>query len=329
MKVRLIGYSLVATVGITTTTAAQSSEVTLRQTVEEIREAVARVNPKFDAEERELAGDLTAALNRLATSGLLDVSVRLLLEAPPVDFLSTAKRRQPTFDFPEEFSELSGLLETWNIVRTVRNRNEGAEDLPADRPRGILKRLQDDPRFDDTAIANMFRAYDAVDALFQERALRQAVGRLDRYERKFGPGSVQLNALEVGIAYLLQKVQGFRYDPESGPGPLEVVASYTATYFSYVQGEVQVVAGAELGLRHYNFGDDWGQGGIRGVFQPGHVSAGVVVAGEKDGPLVAPWSGESRVGWFGAWGDWKVAWVGGANPRWLLTKQFQILPLTF
>ncbi len=308
---------------------AQSSNVTLREAVQEIRDAVAHINPEFEREEWELSRDLAAALLRLEVSGVLDVSVRHLLEPPSVDFLSSAKRRQYTFDSADTFSGLPELLYTWNVVRTVRNRNAGAKGLPAGQPRGILKRLQDDVTLNNTTIDEMFVAYNDVDALFRGRALRQAIERLRRYERKFGPGSVQLNVIEVGIAYMLQGVRGFGYHPDEGPGPLEVVASYSTTYFSYADEDVQIVSGAEFGLRYYYFGDDWGRGGLRGYLKPGHVSAGVVVAGAKDGPLVGPWSGESRVGVFGAWGDLKVAWIGGANSRWLLTKQFQILPFIF
>lgn len=140
---------------------------------------------------------------------------------------------------------------------------------------------------------------------------------------------VLLNALEAGIAYLLQNVKGFRYDPESGPGPWEVVASYTTTYFTHAEEEFRLVSASEFGLRHYIFRDGWGRGGFRNYFKPGHVSFGMLVAGEKDGPLVWPWRGESRTGAFFAWGEVKVAYVGGTNSRLLLSKQFQILPLTF
>ncbi len=201
--------------------------------------------------------------------------------------------------------------------------------MAADKPRGILKRLKDDPHFDNAAIDAIFPAYDKVDALLQQQAQREALDRLGRYERKFGPGSVQLNALEVGIAYLLQNVKGFRYDPESGPGPLEVVASYTTTYFSYAEDAFEVVSASEFGLRRYIFSDGWGRGGYRGYLKPAHFSFGVTVAGEKDGPLVWPWRGESRQGAFFAWGDVKVAYVSGTNSRWLVSQQFQILPLIF
>ena len=335
VRVRFIGVLLVitiwpATAVAQTTTAppAQTPNVTLGQAVDEIRKARALVNPGFDNEEPELACELTEALQQLEASGVLDAPLGPLAKGTPVGFLSTARLQRHTFESSAFLNSLP-LRALWDTVRGVRNLNEGIVDLPDGYSRGILKRLQDDPEFNNEAIADMFHAYAQVDDLLQQLALEQARNRLGRYERKFGPRSVQMNALEVGIAYLLQDVKGFGYDPNDGPGPWEVVASYTTTYFSYTQEEPQVVAASEFGVRHYNFGDGWGSGGFGGFLKPGHWSAGMVVAGEKDGPLVWPWSGDSRTGAFVAWGDVKVAYVGGSNSRWLVSKQFQILPLTF
>ena len=307
---------------------AQTIRVTLGQAVDEIRAALILVNPGFEDEEQELARDLNEALQGLEVSGALDAPLEPLLEGTAVDFLSRARRRQGTFE-SSEFLASSTLRAQWDTVRTARNRNEGVNNLPRSEPRGILKRLQDDPNIDDAAIAAMFQAYNKVDDLLQRRALQEAMDRLSRYKRKFGPGSVHLNGVEVAVAYLLQGARGFGYNVDDGPGPWEVVASYTTTYFSYAEEEPQIVSASEFGLRHYNFGDGWGRGGFRGYLKPGHLSFGMVVAGEKNGPLVWPWSGESRTGAFFAWGDVKVAYVRGANPTWLVTRQFQILPLTF
>ena len=339
VRVRLVGVLLVVTVWPAAVVAqttdgppdlAAQDAVTLRQAVDEIRAALAAVNPGFDNEERELSRELNEALATLEASAVLDAPLRSLVKGTPGDFLSTARRRQGTFA-SSTFLGSPTLRALWDTVRTARNRNQGVEPLPAHQPRGILKRLQDDPNFDTAAIADMFRAYEQVDALLQQRALEQARDRLGRYERKFGPGSVQLNALEVGIAYLLQRAKGFGYDPDVGPGPLEVIASYTTTYFSYAHEEVQLVSAAEFGVRHYNFGGSWGRSGFPGLLKPGHWSVGAVWAGEKDGPLVLPGSGGSRFGVFGAWGDVKVAYVHGANNSWrlLVSRQFQILPLMF
>ena len=324
VRVHFAGVLLVLTVW-PATAAAQTTNVTLGQAVNEIRKARALVNPGFDEEEPELARELTEALQALEASRVLDAPIRPLVTGTSVDFLSTARRQQHTF----EFLNSPTLRALWNIIRKARNLNWDEENLPPSVSRGILRRLRDDTRFDTEAINAMFRAYDELDKLLQDDAQGQARDRLSRYERKFGPGSAQLNALEVGIAYLLQDRKGFGYGPDDGPGPLEVVASYTTTYFSYVEEEFQVVSAFEFGLRHYNFGNAWGNGGFRGYLNPGHWSAGMVVASEKDGPLAWPWSGESRTGGFIAWGDLKVAYVGGTNSRWLVSKQFQILPLTF
>lgn len=309
--------------------AAQTSGVTLRQAVNEIRDALTLVNPGFDDEEPELARDLTKALQELEVSGVLDgVPVRPPVEETTAGFLARARLGQPAFEL-STFLASSTLRALWDTVRTARNRNQGSHNLPSDQPRGILRRLQDDPGIDDEAIRDMFRAYEEVEGVLRRWAMEQARNRLGRYERKFGPESVRLNAIEVGIAYLLQDVRGFHYDLDDGPGPLEVVASYTTTYLSRAEEEFRIVSAFEFGLRHYNFGDGWGRDGFRGYLLPGHLSFGMVIAGEKDGPLVWPGSGESRAGAFVAWGDVKLAYVSGPNAKWLVARQFQIFPLAF
>ncbi len=307
---------------------AEDTTVTLRQAVDEVRAALIVVNPAFEDEEPELAQGLHQALQELETSGVLDTPLDPLLEGTAVNFLARARLRRRSFQ-SADFLASPTLRALWDTVRTARNRNQGVENLPPSESRGILKRLQDDPNINEAAIVGMFRAYNRVEDLLQRQALQQTLDRLSRYKRKFGPGSVHLNGIEVGVAYLLQGVRGFGYSADDGPGPWEVVASYTTTYFSYAEDEPRVVSASEFGLRHYNFADGWGNGGFTGYIKPAHFSFGVVVAGEKDGPLVWPWSGESRTGGFFAWGEVKVAYLLGANPKWLVTRQFQILPLTF
>ena len=178
-------------------------------------------------------------------------------------------------------------------------------------------------------VRSLLRAYDALDAKLLAGALDRTLARLGRYERKFGPGAPRLNAIEVLLNYSVQTLPGFRYDPVKGPGPWEIVASYTTAYFTYTNSAPEVVSASEFGLRHYNFREGWGKGGLRGYLKPGHLAFGMAVAGEKDGPLVWPGRGDTRLGGFFAWGDLKVAYVGGNNSRWLVTQQFQIIPLVF
>jgi hypothetical protein len=84
----------------------------------------------------------------------------------------------------------------------------------------------------------------------------------------------------------------------------------------------------ELGVRRYLWSAG-GDGVLAGVLHPRHVAIGAVVAGDTDGALGSPFRGSSRFGGFVAWGDFKVAILGGAQSRVLLTRQLQIIPFVF
>jgi hypothetical protein len=157
---------------------------------------------------------------------------------------------------------------------------------------------------------------------------------LRRLARKYGPGSAKLNALETVAAYGLQRVgaKGFGVNATTGyPGPLEVVAAYTATYLTRSDDKTRLVSAAELGLRRYFFRESWGTGSGRLAWlRPSYMSFGVAIAGDSDEPLSSPFSGKQRYGGFLGWGDMKVAYLMmGSNKRLLITQQLQVIPWVF
>ncbi len=152
---------------------------------------------------------------------------------------------------------------------------------------------------------------------------------LARYEKKFGPGSVQLNPVETLFNYLFQGVPGFGPDQNGNPGAGEWIAAYNTSYLTYqdINSKFQLVAAAEVGYRHYFLGDGWGEGS---PIRPRYMSLGALFAGSDDGALITPWQGDqARFGAFASWGDYKFAYLFGDESRFLFTRQFQIFDHVF
>ena len=146
---------------------------------------------------------------------------------------------------------------------------------------------------------------------------------LNRYAKKFGPGSVQLNPLETLLNFLFQSVPGFGPNALGSPGALEWVAAYNTGYLSYGSQEedFNVIAAAEIGVRFYFLQNGWGEGN---PLMPRYASAGLLISGQDDGALITPWQGDSsRFGAFVSWGDYKFAFLNGDQSRFLFTRQFQ------
>lgn len=162
------------------------------------------------------------------------------------------------------------------------------------------------------------------------QALAGGERRLANYQRKFGPQSVPLNPLEVGLYYaIFQRVPGFGPSAACGPGAWEVVASYSPVYATISNRSVATTSVFEGGLRHYLFGPAWGRGGLRGLLRPAYYSFGVAVSPELNQALASPLKGTERVGGFFAWGDLKLAYVGGSHPGLLVSRQLQVLRNVF
>ena len=146
----------------------------------------------------------------------------------------------------------------------------------------------------------------------------------------YGPGSAKLNGLEVLAAYLLQGTPAFGINAQGRPGPFEAVIAYVPAYFSRSDDKLRLIGVAEIGLRQDIFKNGWGFGTGRFAFiKPGYLLYGAAWAGRSDEPMQPPWEGASQVGAFFGWGSLKVAVLGGADKRFLITQQFQLVPWVF
>ncbi len=182
----------------------------------------------------------------------------------------------------------------------------------------------------DAAADEIFQPLTDYHRAILSESLGHNLEKMRRFEKKFGPRAPRLNALEVGVNFLLQRVPGFYPTDEKGPGPLEVVASYDAAYLTVVDEEPELISTAGFGIRYYLLGDGWGEeDGFTGFLKPGYFSLGVLVAPEEDGVLVWPWQGEERLGGFFTWGELKLAYVGGDEDRFMVSREFQTIPWLF
>ena len=157
----------------------------------------------------------------------------------------------------------------------------------------------------------------------------QSLERLRRYEIKFGPGSPQLNGLEVATNYVAQRSRWFGPDSDGFPGPLELVSSYAPTYIFYTD-KPRAASAAEFGLRLYNFAArDDSASWIRGLLRPRYWAAGVAVLNEGEETLAWPWQGNARTGPFINWGPMRVAYIVEGRNRLLVSRNIQLIPLVF
>jgi hypothetical protein len=178
--------------------------------------------------------------------------------------------------------------------------------------------------------SELVRVTTTAQSLLTADARDRALARLARYERKLGPTSAKLNGPEVLLNYAAQRwIPGFRATPLGGPSPLELVASYVPGYVTSTNGRVQPVSASEFGVRYYLFGETFGASGTRGLLFPSYWSIGVITASDRNGALVWPWEGSDHSGGYFSWGSIKVGYVKGRQGKWLVSKQFQAVPLLF
>lgn len=178
------------------------------------------------------------------------------------------------------------------------------------------------------AIDSLLDPFEAFDVVRRAASKDMSLEKLRRFERKYGPGTPKLNLAEVVLNYGAQWVPAFRPNDEGWPSRHEVVAAYVPTYLTITDGKARAISVAELGIRSYLWTPGWG-GREGGVLRPGYWSIGVALAGESDGAMTSPFRGSSRLGAFLGWGDAKIAWVGGQQPRVLVTRQVQLVPWGF
>ena len=87
----------------------------------------------------------------------------------------------------------------------------------------ILGKLKDSLVIDDSTIA----LWDSLHFYRVRYSQEAGIKKLQRYEKKYGPQSAQLNPVEGFLNIIaFQSLPGFRLNSQ-GPGPLEFISSYS------------------------------------------------------------------------------------------------------
>lgn len=195
---------------------------------------------------------------------------------------------------------------------------------------------------DSAGVRDSLAPVEAMMCIARDVRLFEGTEKLRRFEKKFGPGSVKLNGLEVLLNYGAQFVAWpplFGVDADYSPRPWEIVAAYRTTYLTIEKTSStdskhrpQAVSVAEFGLRHYNFGKSWGvedASWLARALKPGSFSLGLLVGAQANGALKYPWSGTARLGPYLAWGGLKVGYLTGHDKRLIVSREVLVIPYLF
>ena len=183
----------------------------------------------------------------------------------------------------------------------------------------------------DEAANELFLPLTEYHRAILSESLEHDLKKMRRFEKKFGPRAPKLNAVEVVVNLVAQRLPGFYPTEEEGPGPLEIVASYEPAFLTLVDEELELISTVEFGIRYYLLGDGWGEDyGLTGMLKPGYFSLGVLVASEEDGTLLWPLDDPNpRVGGFVSWGAVKLGYLGGDEARFVVSREFEAIPWLF
>ncbi|MCK4511002.1 hypothetical protein KAW64_04645 [bacterium] len=266
--------------------------------------------------------ELEAELIVIEAAGIDSVSVEEVADAlhrPGLMTLSRQRSHRYALDAPAAW-EHTRVQEA--IDRVSQIANVEMEEL--------LSEKIDSGEIDDEAVDEMYKPLTDYQRSILSASLKRDLEKMRRFEKKFGPRAPRLNALEVGLNFVCQRLPGFYPTDEAGPGPFEIVASYDPAFLTVVEEKPELISTAGFGIRYYLFGDGWGEEeGLAGMLKPGYFSLGVLVAPEEDGALLWPWQGESRIGGFATWGNLKVAYIGGDEDRYMVSREFEAIPWLF
>lgn len=251
--------------------------------------------------------DLAADLTILRNSPAIDWDVNDLaagLRRPGI--MATGKGRKDVYNESLQLTIVRAMREarqiTYQIIQPQLLTDAGTERAHA-------------------VLAPVRALHDAI----LEQSKADDLERLRRFGIKYGPGSPHLNVIETLANYALQSFSPFGIEADRSPGPFEVVASYATHDFTVANSKLAIGSLGTIGLRRYIFTQGWGTS----VLRPSYIDAGVAIAGERDGVLVNPWQGHSRVGGFFSWGDYRVAWVGGGRRRVFVSRNLQLVHWVF
>ncbi len=239
----------------------------------------------------------------------------------------------------------SSLSGSGNLRQIARVRNQAIAILGADladpeTPQAAVRTLIGcyeaffRPVLEDAMPADSLRLFDTTLDAFRDldlaAALKQNLARLRRFEIKYGPGSPTLNPLETVLNFGAQHVPPF-LPGKNGISPFELVAAYTSSYATVVDGEATAISAAEVGLRIYNWRYRDTPSSLGQALVPRYWSVIFVMGAREDGALEWPWSRRPRLGPGVSWGDFKVAYLHGEGDEWrvVASRQFQFLPHVF
>jgi hypothetical protein len=193
-------------------------------------------------------------------------------------------------------------------------------------------------RLSEDSLNALFKPVDALGTLVLRAAQGNNQEKLRRFAVKYGPGSPQLNLVEVGLNYLVQlKVPGFAPSPDGWTSPYEIVATYRTTDLtasktatdSTLRG--RVVTTGQLGIRKYNFDPNCGRGHrLSELINPCQASFGAFMMGPTDSPLLSPLQIADRGGVYLSRGKYHIAAVFfGSGRRFVFGVDQQIIPYLF
>jgi hypothetical protein len=262
-----------------------------------------------------------------------------------LDSLTTLLRELRAVDLSiDDFAEAASAEPPsfLDILRWDRNKATRAAQ-PA--LHGALYRLQQivlpqpdglGPRILATLHQAGYQEYVGAMEVLQTHALAFAqaasTDKLRRYEVKFGANAPRLNPVETSLNWLLERVPGIGFAPNSrGPGPLEVVASYTTTDLTTDGGaqNPRLASAANLGLRVYTFDTTSTRGTLGQIFHPSSISFGASAFSPTDRPLDSPLRTGRRFGGFFDWGSLRVSAALGQNWRAMIGTGAQLIPHLF
>jgi len=316
--------ALIALVLCLTGAASAATSVTMGDLVTSVRQAA--VVADFESVESMANERLQECLNLVEGSGVTGLTLEEFAKAPErpdLRMLGHGNREAFAYGLAAEMDTV-GLQ--W-AVRQVRGISENELD---DALKDALTVSMGDAAAAREAADSLLRPVTVLQREMWLDSLAQNLGKLKRYEQKFGPRSPRLNGVEAVANLLIQPMPGFGPDKDGWPGPLEIIATYDTAYLTVADGRPDLLSTAGFGIRCYLFADGWGEADwLMGMLKPAYFSLGMLVAPEEDGALLWPWDGEYRTGGFVTWGEVKLAYVGGDEARFMVSREFQAIPWLF
>jgi len=315
--VRLRALAVFASVVLAPCAAAQSKSYTLEDVLRSLRQAAdsanfASVEPNANRILDSLARVLRAGnVTGLSVGAMAAITTRQ--RAAFATMLRLSPQRYASWPQPWVDSAIVGLEQIANSKLAPALRTP-------ERPPARIKEMLD-PFFE------FSHNVDSLSRVANKEKLR-------RYEIKYGPESPRLNFPEVLLNFIAQRFSPFA-GGEDGPSPYEIVTRYSTSGLTGLHNERgnfvgRVVSSTHLGIRHYQFGAEWGEGSLaQRLLKPRHFSIGAMSMSILDKALVPPFRGAQRIGGFLDWGSARIGYVSGKNWRVVIGAGKQIIPLLF